>query len=251
MLTFTLDTNCLVAVDEGRPEAAAVRILAEAHVRGCADVAIVAISASERQRDGKMLDNFSQFRGTRGITQSFPLAPHTPDMLLGRDVLGCVRRSPNREWPNSNRRFSEFSFLQSRPRGLTTVKCTGLDSEATPLDKKWKNAKCDVRPFGATRRKGETFSSPRTRTFTERQRTKLLAIAAGCIEYPDAAALLVSVRRSGEMGSGVLFYSSEIPGTPYLISSKKIRALQNAAFRDMAKLVESLAPASPGRFNSP
>src|SRR5688500_17987462 len=62
MELFTLDTNCLIAVDEGRPEAVAVRALADAHRNGHARVALAAISASERQRDGAMLENFTLFQ---------------------------------------------------------------------------------------------------------------------------------------------------------------------------------------------
>jgi hypothetical protein len=47
MRTFTLDTNCLIAIDERRPEAASVRTLADAHAAGKANVAVVAMSASD------------------------------------------------------------------------------------------------------------------------------------------------------------------------------------------------------------
>jgi hypothetical protein len=57
MRTFTLDTNCIVSIDEGRADAAAIRALANAHADGNARVAVVAISASERQRDGQQLQS--------------------------------------------------------------------------------------------------------------------------------------------------------------------------------------------------
>jgi hypothetical protein len=62
MVSFTLDTNCIIAVDEGRPEAASIRRLAKAHARSEADVAIVAIMASEKQRHGGWLENFVNFQ---------------------------------------------------------------------------------------------------------------------------------------------------------------------------------------------
>ena len=62
MRSFTLDTNCLIAIDEARPEAAAVRGLADAHAAGKADVAAVAISASEKQSGGGSIENFVEFR---------------------------------------------------------------------------------------------------------------------------------------------------------------------------------------------
>jgi hypothetical protein len=49
IVTFTLDTNCLIDVDDGRPAAPYVLRLIEAADKGVADVALVASSASERQ----------------------------------------------------------------------------------------------------------------------------------------------------------------------------------------------------------
>ncbi len=49
MLTFTLDTNCIIAVEDERPEAEHIRKLAEAHSQGVADVSLVAMSASENE----------------------------------------------------------------------------------------------------------------------------------------------------------------------------------------------------------
>jgi hypothetical protein len=62
MHTFTLDTNCWIAIEDGRPEAASVRLLAEAQSAGSANVAIVAISASERQKGGHYIKNINEFR---------------------------------------------------------------------------------------------------------------------------------------------------------------------------------------------
>jgi hypothetical protein len=62
MRSFTLGTNCLIAIDEDRPEAVAVRALADAHAAGKADVAAVAISASEKQSGGGSIENFAEFR---------------------------------------------------------------------------------------------------------------------------------------------------------------------------------------------
>jgi hypothetical protein len=59
--TFTLDTNCIIAIEERRPEGEAIRELVTAHSSGTANVAVVAISASERQKT-KAIENFTQFQ---------------------------------------------------------------------------------------------------------------------------------------------------------------------------------------------
>jgi hypothetical protein len=60
--TFTLDYNCLLAVANNEPAAGAVRALAEAHATSRADVAVVAISASENQQGGLCFQNFAEFQ---------------------------------------------------------------------------------------------------------------------------------------------------------------------------------------------
>ena len=65
MLRFTLDTNCLIDVEDGRPAAIHVkRILRAAH-DGTVDVAMVASSASERQKDNSFLTSFDHFEHRR------------------------------------------------------------------------------------------------------------------------------------------------------------------------------------------
>ena len=63
MLKLTLDTNCIIAIDEGRqPEADCLRSLIKQHDAGKAHLQLVAASASERQSSGSYLDNFGKFR---------------------------------------------------------------------------------------------------------------------------------------------------------------------------------------------
>lgn len=61
MLKFTLDTNCIIDLDEGRPAALSIKRLITAHHGQKADLAIVASSASERQIDGGFLSNMMSF----------------------------------------------------------------------------------------------------------------------------------------------------------------------------------------------
>ena len=61
-LTVVLDTNCIAEDGEARAEAISVRALADAHSSGTADVRLVAISASERQKSGGHLETFSEFQ---------------------------------------------------------------------------------------------------------------------------------------------------------------------------------------------
>lgn len=88
MLTFTLDTNCAIAIaiGEGRPEAKAIRALADAHARGKANVALVAITASERQKDGEPLESFVRLSRQ----------PHGTSLTLPPTAATHLRHSPTR-----------------------------------------------------------------------------------------------------------------------------------------------------------
>lgn len=63
MLRLTLDTNCIVDIDENRePRAGCVRSLLAMHDAGKISLQLVATTASERQRTGPYLANFTQFQ---------------------------------------------------------------------------------------------------------------------------------------------------------------------------------------------
>lgn len=62
-MKLTLDTNCIIALDETRePEATCLRSLLHKHNAGKVHLQLIATSASERQSRGPYLDNFSKFR---------------------------------------------------------------------------------------------------------------------------------------------------------------------------------------------
>ena len=80
MISFTLDTNCLIDLEEGRAGAEAVREWVEAHLNGSADVAVTTVTASERQKDGGFLESYADFQdrlvglGLSNLTQVQPIA---------------------------------------------------------------------------------------------------------------------------------------------------------------------------------
>ena len=60
--TFTLDTNCIIDVAESRPSKPHILALRDAHFSGKANVAVVGISASEKQKAGGFLATFETFQ---------------------------------------------------------------------------------------------------------------------------------------------------------------------------------------------
>jgi predicted nucleic acid-binding protein len=77
---LVLDTNCLIDLEEGRPDAIHIKALIEASRNGLVQLAVAAISASENQRDGVPIQNYAVFEerlarlDLRDVQQLLPLA---------------------------------------------------------------------------------------------------------------------------------------------------------------------------------
>src|SRR5437868_11053281 len=62
MRTFTLDSSCIDAINEGRAEVQFIRMLADAHTAGKANVALVALSVAGKHQAGSYFDDLDAFR---------------------------------------------------------------------------------------------------------------------------------------------------------------------------------------------
>lgn len=150
MLRFTLDTNCLIDLDEGRSAAADVRALTSAHMEGAIEVALTAVSASERQRGDRYISNFTEFServaklglGRLPVVQGmayfdisfFEHAVWSGDemVLRERQIHGVLFPTIPFSWPN----YAERAGLSVEQIGSAT-------------GKKWRNAFCDRQMYWA------------------------------------------------------------------------------------------------------
>jgi hypothetical protein len=143
MQTFTLDTNCIISLDEGRTDAPAVRALVDAHATGAARVAVVAISASERQRGGGQLQSFTAFQerlAVLGLAHLEVLHPMAYADICYLDH--CL--ATDEEMERLERSIHEILFPNIEFLWPAFCKAHGTDPAATAIDRKWLNAKCDV-----------------------------------------------------------------------------------------------------------
>ncbi len=142
MLKVTIDTNCLIDVDEGWPNAKYILELYQHHLCGDLELAIVGIAASENQRDGKRLTNIQTFLDRLIVLNLGKLSILKPagiynvtfydwctfgseeDVILQENIHGIL-------FPNF-----QFSYQDH-------CLATGVD-QALPLDPKWLNRRCDV-----------------------------------------------------------------------------------------------------------
>jgi len=143
MLTFSLDTNCLVDIAEGRPDAVAIRALADAHAHGDANVAVSAISASENQKTAELLTNFEQFKARLAALELGHLEILKP-MLYWDISFWDWAHSADAEMVDLERQIHEVLFPNVEFLWPEFCKARGWDANAHPVDTRWRNAKCDV-----------------------------------------------------------------------------------------------------------
>ena len=183
-MRFTLDTNCLIDVEEGRPSAPFVRELVSLHEQNGINVAVSAIGASERQRAGGYAQTFSEFQAKLKAIGFDPL-----ELLLPRAYWNvcfwdrCVFADGNDtlEQEIHNVLFPNIEFMwvdYAKARGLA------VDSP----DKNWRNAKCDVLALWChIKHGGGVFVTSDDNFHAEIKRDKLRALGVGTIAYPKDA----------------------------------------------------------------
>ncbi|WKE70580.1 hypothetical protein [Streptomyces sp. WP-1] len=193
MLSFTLDTNCLIAVEEKRPEAAAVRELVAQQRASRAAVRLVATMAAENQRDGTVLDNFSHFQrriSKLGLGGLEILAPVAVCDLTYFDW--CVLAHDEAEAEAI--RLHKVLFPTS-PFGYLDAVPGNLGEETRQLaERKWRNQQLDVLVLHThIMAKADVFVTSDRNFLKQSKRQRLAELGARMILTPaDAAAYAVA-----------------------------------------------------------
>ena len=143
MLSFTLDTNCLMALEEQRSDAAPVEVLVARQRAGTALVRVVATTAAENQRDGGVLDNFSGFQARLHRLSLDDLEILPPICVVDLSYLDwCVVADDEAE--DECRRLHEVLF-PAAPFDYPEAVPEYLDPPARQrAERKWRNRQLDV-----------------------------------------------------------------------------------------------------------
>lgn len=183
--TYTLDTNCIYDIEDGRPNASYILDLVARHVAGAANVAVVAISASERQKDGEPLHDFGMFRerlSRLGLGQLEILKPMAYwDIAYWGWALWSSPKAEALEKSLHDIMFPEAAFLLED--------CEAAASDLIEAKRKWINRKCDVQALWSHINAGRDVFV--TNDFVFHQETKkprLVQLGAKQILYPKEAA---------------------------------------------------------------
>ncbi len=188
---FTLDTNCVIAVAEQRPEAPAILSLAKAHENGAASVALVAISASERQQDGKTLSSFTLFKERLSALGLGHLELIKPLAYLGIGYFDWCLLS-GKESIALEQRIHEVLFPAIPFRWPDYCTMMGIAPESSAVGTSWRNAKCDVQAYWShIHHKREVFVTTDGNFHKATKKASLLSMFGGQISTPSEAAQLL------------------------------------------------------------
>lgn len=186
MMHFTLDTNCIIDVEEGRPNAPSVRELVGLHGKNGINVAVSAIGASERQRAGGYAQNFSEFQAKLAAVGFNVLELLLPLAYL--DICfwdHCVMVNENE---TLERQIHDVLFPSIEFTWPDYASARGLSIDA--IDKNWRNAKCDVLGIWCHIKRGGGVFVTSDMNF-HNKREKLAALGAGTIAMPADALVIV------------------------------------------------------------
>jgi hypothetical protein len=183
---FTLDTNCAIDVEEGRPDAPFIRELVDRHGRNI-NVAISAIGASERLRDKSYAKNFSQFQRKMEAIGFEALELLPPLAYIDIFFWDCCVMADETE--SLERDIHSVLFPNIEFMWVEYAKVRGLPVDA--MDRNWRNAKCDVLGLWCHIRHGSgVFVTSDSNFHASTKQDKLRALGAGTIAYPKDAATL-------------------------------------------------------------
>lgn len=191
MRTFTLDSSCIDAINEGRADVKFIRMLAEAHTAGKANVALVAVSAAEKRQFGSYFDDFDAFRdhlAAIDLARLEILKPIAcfdisfPDWCIEADEAGAVLE----------KKIHDILFPQSEFDWQDYADAKGLDPDSVSPQGDWRRYKCAVLEMRAhISSKRDVFVTADDEFHKPAKKAALFALGAGQIERPAQAVLLL------------------------------------------------------------
>lgn len=151
MLSFTLDTNCIIDLAEDRPASQAVRTLTDSSAQGRAHVAVVAVSASERQPGDAFLENYQEFEARLAALQLEHLEILPTLIYWGIGFWGVGLFGGTAEMVARERLIHETLFPTIPFSWSDFAASVGVSSQSVrvPEARRWRNAFCDRQMFWA------------------------------------------------------------------------------------------------------
>jgi hypothetical protein len=184
-MKITLDMNCIVALEENRPEAPFLQQLISLHNAGSVNLRVTAISGAERRLDRVYSENFAEFKqkiaaiGLEDI-EIFPTLAYVGLAFLDFCILA------GEEEIASERRIHEILFPTIEFDYSQYCKHRGIEAAGDIVDPKWRNAKCDVLTlWGHINFGGDIFVTSDRNFHKQTKKARLISLGAGMILTPQ------------------------------------------------------------------
>jgi len=191
MPTFTLDSSCIEAIDEGRAEVKFIRTLADAHIAGKAKVAVVALSAAEKRQAGFYFDDFDAFRYHLAAVDLARLDILKPMVCFDISFPDwCIE--PDTGMAALQKQIHDILFPQSEFEWPDYADANGFDPDSLSPYGDWRRQKCAILEMGAhISSKRDVFVTADAEFHKPAKAAALLKLGAGRIERPAQAVSLV------------------------------------------------------------
>jgi len=186
-MNVTLDTNCIIDLEEGREATPYIQALIHMHEDQKINLRVVAISASERKPNGKYASNFIEFQkkiAAVGLGHVEILKPIARFDITFFDW--CVFADD--KMVNLERKIQEILFTKIDFVYKDFCNKRGLDPNNREVDQRWLNAKCDVLTLWSHIHYGSgIFVTTDSNFHKKTKKPALIALGAGEILKPKDA----------------------------------------------------------------
>ena len=190
MRTFTLDSSCIAAIDEGRAEVKFIRMLADAHTAGKANVAVVALSAAGKHQAGFYFDDFDAFRDYLAAIDLAHLEILKPMSYFDISFQDWCFEADD-AMQALEKRIHDILFPQGQFTWEDYCEENGMDPAFSPRGD-WRKFKCDVQTMWAhIRNKRDVFVTIDGNFHKPGNKSALIGLGAGLIEQPEHAVTMV------------------------------------------------------------
>ncbi len=191
MRTFTLDSSCIDAIDEGRAEVKFIRALADAHTAGKAKVALVALSVAEKHQFGSYFDDFDAFRDHLAALDLAHLDVLKPMAYFDISFPDWCIETDNATQA-IEKKIHDILFPQSQYTWQDYADANGLDPDSLSPPGDWRRHKCAVLEMSAhISSKRDVFVTADDDFHKPATKSALIGLGAGHIERPQQAVALI------------------------------------------------------------
>ena len=187
MRTFTLESSCIDAINEGRAEVKFIRALAEAHTAGKAKVAVVALSVAEKHQFGSYFDDFDAFRDHLAALDLARLEILKPMACFDISFPDwCME--PDDGMAALGKQIHDILFPPSECDWQEYADAHDLDPDSLSPYGDWRRHKCAVlEMWSHIHNKRDVFVTADDEFHKPAKKAALLTLGAGHIEQPAEA----------------------------------------------------------------